>query len=690
MTGRVRMDAVLTLLSLSGMFVVLLCTSRYGVGTSLDSSAYISAARSLLSGQGYLNPEGEPYTHWPPLFPTLLAVAGLPGIDALVAARLLNALAFGAIIFVSGLLFLRSTTSKAFALVGILAVAASAPVLDVSVMAWSEPVFVLLTVLFILSVARFWRTRSLASLVLVSLIAALACLQRYVGVTVILAGCLLIGLGTFGATLAQRLRYVACFCLISAGPIAAWFVRNRVQTGRTAGAHQLDLTAAQGIDQALTAVVNIVAEWFVPGTKSLQTKEVYHPYATELAKWFGPGSESLAIRMVGVSVVLLLALLAIVYSRRRCAASNHAVVTPTGPAVVFTLTYLGFLVAYSTGVSWDPFTYRHLVPIYIPLVLLVVTGMEGAFGLLGNLLARPTVGRSFGLGLCVLWLLHPLDQAWGLVRHCVREGAGGYSCATWKESPLVDWLRANRSPAHVYSNAPAALYLLTGIPARSTPHWRLETLESAGSLPPSPGDYIVWCHNHRRDYLYDLRELLSRYRMDEVAAFPDGRIYRFVGEGGPAVAAVYHFWAAKDDRHLYTIQKLERDRLLNKSGGIWTYAGLAFYALPPDSAKPPNVLPVYRFSSARSGIHFYTMNEAEKDQLLREPSSTWTYEGIAFYAWPKADEKDLVPVHRFWSERLGQHFYTANDGEKARLVAEFSQTWTYEGIAWYACGPEPQ
>jgi len=50
---------------------------------------------------------------------------------------------------------------------------------------------------------------------------------------------------------------------------------------------------------------------------------------------------------------------------------------------------------------------------------------------------------------------------------------------------------------------------------------------------------------------------------------------------------------------------------------------------------PAGCRPVYRFWSPRISAHFYTISEVERDYLLRTyGTETWTYEGIAFYAWP--------------------------------------------------------
>ncbi len=102
-------------------------------------------------------------------------------------------------------------------------------------------------------------------------------------------------------------------------------------------------------------------------------------------------------------------------------------------------------------------------------------------------------------------------------------------------------------------------------------------------------------------------------------------------------------------------------------------------------ASDPGLAPVYRFWSDKLSGHFYTINEAEKNLLLEQSQGVWKYEGIAFYAYPPGRQPVAAkPVHRFWSDQLGHHFYSANETEKDLLLETASDVWAYEGIAWYA------
>jgi len=54
--------------------------------------------------------------------------------------------------------------------------------------------------------------------------------------------------------------------------------------------------------------------------------------------------------------------------------------------------------------------------------------------------------------------------------------------------------------------------------------------------------------------------------------------------------------------------------------------------------RPPETVPVYRFWSAVNSVHFYTISESEKAMLIRDWPAVWTFEGIAYYAWPVESE----------------------------------------------------
>jgi hypothetical protein len=91
--------------------------------------------------------------------------------------------------------------------------------------------------------------------------------------------------------------------------------------------------------------------------------------------------------------------------------------------------------------------------------------------------------------------------------------------------------------------------------------------------------------------------------------------------------------------------------------------------------------PIYRFWSPSMEDHFYTASQTERKKLLAD--STWVAEDIAFFALPYGVDPNTKPVYRFWSHALQAHFYTISSAEKDRLIQKYADSWTYEGIYFY-------
>jgi predicted outer membrane repeat protein len=91
---------------------------------------------------------------------------------------------------------------------------------------------------------------------------------------------------------------------------------------------------------------------------------------------------------------------------------------------------------------------------------------------------------------------------------------------------------------------------------------------------------------------------------------------------------------------------------------------------------------VFRFWSPVSGRHFYTSGVGERDKLINNYTNVWTFEGTAFYACSAQSAENLLPVYRFWSGQ--SHFYTIDEAEKEKVVTQYSKVWTLEGVAFYA------
>ncbi len=155
------------------------------------------------------------------------------------------------------------------------------------------------------------------------------------------------------------------------------------------------------------------------------------------------------------------------------------------------------------------------------------------------------------------------------------------------------------------------------------------------------------------------------------------------GQTASSLSNVERFWSPVLQRYFYTIDPAERDKLIREYSQTWTYQGPAFQAAATLNA--PGLAPVYRFWSLQAQDHFYTIDVAEKDLLVKKYPKFWKLEGVVFYAYPAgAQPAGSVPIFRFWRSKDNVHLYTIDPAERDRLLKEQSGLYTFEGVAFYA------
>jgi hypothetical protein len=100
-------------------------------------------------------------------------------------------------------------------------------------------------------------------------------------------------------------------------------------------------------------------------------------------------------------------------------------------------------------------------------------------------------------------------------------------------------------------------------------------------------------------------------------------------------------------------------------------------------ATSADFLPVTRIQNTTLyGAYFFSIYPTEVTSALAG-NRNWRLEGPAFWA-SLATGTDLFPVHRFQNKQNGSYLYTIYDFERANIAANFSATFAYEGVAWYA------
>ncbi len=435
------------LVGVLGLILILLSTP-WGIGVSHDSVYYLDAAENVLAGDGLSwragGSELRPLTHYPPAYSLTLATVGLLGIDLVDGARAISAVIFALNLMLIGWLIHRYIQFL-WAALGASTLALLSPIfLDVHFMALTEPLFLFFLLTTIAAMVEYLRQQEMRFLVAAGVLASLANLTRYAGlsltVTVILA-VLLLGKRGFR----QNGKRAAVFAFISLIPLIGWNVRNQFVAGSTVG-----------------------------------RVFMYHPIpidklklgARALLTWILP--EDVPFKLgVGLFLVALTALVTIVarnLNSREEGKTGLSVFLKEDmrlPVVslLFVVVYGLFLVVSLLFVDAStPLDIRILSPAYL-------MTMVAVFAFLG----RATVGvrssqlsRYMLLGLGALLFVSYVIRSM-IILTTMREQGRGFTERKWETSELIVKVREMDEEAIIYSSDALRVYFLTGRPAYSIP-----------------------------------------------------------------------------------------------------------------------------------------------------------------------------------------------------------------------------
>lgn len=228
----------IVLLSFAGSYSIFHVT-YHGPLISSDSIEYIAAARNFAAGRGLVIPKPsggyQVLQFFPPLYPLVLGILGMSGVEVLVVARWINILLFGASLALVGYGLYKATSSIWLSIPPI-ALVLSYPIFSTKVFseATSEPLFYFFSILQIIFLLSYLDRQKRALLLASTAMAGLAFLTRNVGIAIVMAG--VVGIlafqpGPFKKRLLAALFFLVAGCL----PHLFWRLSLLVQNVETQG-----------------------------------------------------------------------------------------------------------------------------------------------------------------------------------------------------------------------------------------------------------------------------------------------------------------------------------------------------------------------------------------------------------------------------------------------------------------------
>ncbi len=433
----------LSCLGLAGLaaFALMLWITPFGSGVSPDSTTYLGAAESLLSGNGF-SIDGSAITHYPPLYPLVLAAASLFTQDPVQASRFLNAILFGLNVALVGLAAYRAARRSLLAGAGAAVYfLSSSPLLVLHSWAWSEPLFVSfvlagLILLSILATRPSWPLLMASALCLGG-----AMLTRYVGIAFLPAACLIVFLGGTGRPFPRRVRDTATWLAVACGPLGLVLLRNMMLTG--SATHRSLVYHPLAVSQYLSIVSSAISNFVAPVSLQIDVRAA----------------------VLGLLAAFLVVELVVLFRRHGGEMDWHSPgLTIPAACLFFSLSYLaGLWLSISFVDAAMPIDARLLSPV---LALLIVGAFSGLWGL-SQALKQPLVWWSF-LALAALSIYCKIPQA---VRNAtaIQASGLGYTSRQWEGSESVAFIRQLPVEVRVYSNGAEALRFLTAQRAQAIP-----------------------------------------------------------------------------------------------------------------------------------------------------------------------------------------------------------------------------
>lgn len=504
----------LAILSLAGIGLAFLATSRYGAGVAGDSIHYISVGDNLLQGKGFIDYTGGPLIWFPPLMPILLAgLAWIFRSDAFAVGWALNVLLWGVNIFLSGLFLRRIFSEKPiYFYLSTLVVFLSPSALMMHTSFLSDPLFLTFTLLFFIFGERYIQKRDWRSYLVLCVLAGLAPLQRYSGLAQIVTGGLII-LYAHGRKIYKGIPLAVLFGAISTLPVALWVYFHNYLPYHT----YWGTTNAAGADVLVNILQSLrkIMYWFIP----------YRPLSSS--------GMAEPVILLGVILVILLVINKIHNWLDWFKEFLHPawVSMLIFTIVYFTSSVLNIQTSDHKALTSD----RYFVIIMVPVLALIFVTFDRL--ILPHLHLRTEYIQIGIVVLFLLWVIYPAYRDYKYLRLSLAEGESGYNeynTRAFNESEIMGKVRTllTREPsARLYSNIAPAVWFITRHRMSLPPAQEIKRTkdqikgEFAGWPHDKPG-YYVWFEPDPYELYLPLNDLALVADMEVVEKASDGMIVR--------------------------------------------------------------------------------------------------------------------------------------------------------------------
>jgi len=493
-----HLDTVIA--AIIGFYVIHLFTAYSGVGISPDSIMYASTATNIQAHWSLMTFNQTPLVFFPVFYPAFLAlIQFITQVDPFTAGSVINSSLFAAVILITGWMLAKFITrSRIYKWLILIAIILSPALIQIYSFLWSETLFILLVMLFILNYHHYLQKQTTGRLLIIALVAALACITRYAGITLIGTGALMLLLDAKLPT-SKKIKHIVIFCILSISLLIANLAYNRIHAGLSTGTREPSITP---LSQNMYYVGTVLNDWGALGD-----------FADHYA--------------IPLTAFVLLALIGILVFK----AVKGKINSYENIIIAYTLVYGLFIILIATFSRFEQLNSRLLSPMFIPLIISCTSWVP-------DVLQKMKGRAKFVLsGIAILGMLafeyFTLQVDLDLYDAEVDYGVPGYSDDSWNTSNFIKYLRTNKhifkEGEPVYSNANEAVYFFTGMSAKLVPHHFFK--KPIEDFFKEKHYYYIWfkVFDNGKELL-NIDDIQKVEKLNLIQKFPDGAVYEYTGE----------------------------------------------------------------------------------------------------------------------------------------------------------------
>jgi len=486
--------------AIAGFLIIFVFSRHGGIGVSPDSVVYMSVAANIHDHGVISDFTNGPLVDFPFFYPIFLSgVMFLTGLACAQFGAVLNGLLFATLIYTCGWMMEErfSFRSKWYKRILLSFIVFSPCLLAVYSMIWSETLFLLLLLAFILCTGRYFQSHSVRALLLMAFVTGLSCITRYAGITMIGTGGLLILCDT-DRTRLRRFGHLLLFGTVSFIPPVINLIRNKLLTTTLTGFREKGVTP---FGRNLYDFGSVFCDWM----PFFNTH--YRLTALAGAAW----------------IVFFIAAFIVRYIKRQRFFSLENIAT------AYFIVYAIFILLSATMSRFQTLDDRLLSPLFIPWIW-------GATCWIPVWMPKWKPNRRkwlMGAAIVLAFSFQAgqlLDdyETWDGVKEA---GIPGYTEADWRNSATMNFVRQNkailqRPGATLYSNAFDGIWFLTGIRADLIPH--KDFAKDVREFLAEDHFYLVWFNDGVNPDLLSIDYISRRKHLAGERIFNDGAVYYFV------------------------------------------------------------------------------------------------------------------------------------------------------------------